>query len=210
MTSNERKPMIQQTAFYIPPDVTAGLLTGDLVRYGGVVRQASGEIYKHLKEIDLPEVDAKKLRLPLALKNPWVVMPVVATTVVAAGAGTYVLVKRHRRTQVLLKGYREALAAYVGALQEGCLDASVIDRLSGSLDALLDADSGANQSALESLDHEAKQLSQIVVDSTKQLIEDNGLTEPAVDIPAASTSNAAVIELLRRLDAQRSVFDEAA
>lgn len=46
--------MISQQTFLIPPEIQAGLAVGDLVQYGGIVRNQAGQIVQHLKAIDLP------------------------------------------------------------------------------------------------------------------------------------------------------------
>ena len=47
--------MIIQPTFYIPPDIAAGLLSGEFIRYGGVVRDAAGRLVTHLKEVSIPK-----------------------------------------------------------------------------------------------------------------------------------------------------------
>lgn len=200
--------MIQQVTFEIPPDIAARLLTGELVQHGGVVRQLTGEIYKHLKEVDLPPEEGRDaLRVPQVLRNPWVIGSVVVAGDAAAGAGTYVAVKGRRQTAALLTDYREALRAYVAAVQEGQLDTDVIDRLLTSLDAVV---AGHSKAALDSVEKEAPMITAIVKDSTDQLASHNQLELPAIELIADGVDRGRVVELRERLTVQRSIFDQAA
>ena len=49
---------LQQIAFLVPPELDLGLATGELIRYGGVVRNQAGEIVAHLEEVDISLGDA--------------------------------------------------------------------------------------------------------------------------------------------------------
>ena len=49
-----------QVALEVPDDVCAALLNGDLIRRGGGVRDAAGQIVVHLKEVGLVDEGAGK------------------------------------------------------------------------------------------------------------------------------------------------------
>lgn len=49
-----------QVALEVPDDVYVALLNGDLIRRGGVVRDAAGQIVVHLKEVGLVDEEAGK------------------------------------------------------------------------------------------------------------------------------------------------------
>ena len=49
-----------QVALEVPDDVYVALLNGDLIRRGGVVRDATGQIVVHLKEVGLVDEEAGK------------------------------------------------------------------------------------------------------------------------------------------------------
>lgn len=49
-----------QVAFEVPDDVYVALLNGDLIRRGGVVRDAAGQIVVHLKEVGPVDEEAGK------------------------------------------------------------------------------------------------------------------------------------------------------
>ena len=48
---------VQPVTFIIPPDIQAGIDAGQLVRWGGIVRDLQGRIFTHLKEVPLPKKD---------------------------------------------------------------------------------------------------------------------------------------------------------
>lgn len=47
--------MIQQVAFEVPAKIAVKLATGELIQYGGVVRDLSGRIVKHLKPANVAD-----------------------------------------------------------------------------------------------------------------------------------------------------------
>lgn len=56
-----------QVALEVPDDVYVALLNGDLIRRGGVVRDATGQIVVHLKEVAW---STRKLAKPRQEKPP--------------------------------------------------------------------------------------------------------------------------------------------
>jgi hypothetical protein len=112
-----------------------GLLSGDLIKYGGVVRDRSGHIVKHLDEVQLPAGDEKAAaRVAAMLKNPRVLIVAGAAVV----AGTSYAAARRRKLAVVpecVERYNTSLGAYLEAVQEGRLDAGIIDHLISDLDA---------------------------------------------------------------------------
>lgn len=53
--------MIVQPTFFIPPEIEIGLIAGELVRHGGVIRDSAGRLVVHLKEIATPENVAEQV-----------------------------------------------------------------------------------------------------------------------------------------------------
>ena len=47
------KMSVQQVALVIPPEIEAGILAGEFIRKGSVVRNLAGEIVKHLSLIHI-------------------------------------------------------------------------------------------------------------------------------------------------------------
>ncbi|MGA5189271.1 hypothetical protein ACPCSL_22140 [Streptomyces griseoincarnatus] len=132
----------QPTSFYIPPEIEAGLLGGDFIRHGGIVRDQMGQIVKHLKEIPLPVSNEKAVaRVAGMLKNPRVLIPTAILGTVAAGAAVIIAAKKRKQTgkpevPECVQSYNASLAAYVEAVHEGRLELGIIERLIAELDAV--------------------------------------------------------------------------
>lgn len=200
--------MISQQTFFIPPEIQAGLAVGDLIQYGGIVRNQAGQIVKHLKVIDLPASSEKAAVAAIkVLKDPKVVAGAAIVAVAAAGAGALAAArKRKRAVPDCVAAYNASLAAYLEAVQEGQLDAHIIGNLIAALDAVESYSDEGGSIALDFSTDQAALLVKLVVDSTKQLAEDNSLDVKELDEPAAGDN---VIDFRRYLEVQRRLFEEA-
>lgn len=200
--------MISQQTFSIPPEIQAGLAVGDLIQHGGIVRNQAGQIVKHLKVIDLPSNSEKAAVAALkVLKDPKVVAGAAIVAVAAAGAGALAAArKRKRAVPDCVAAYNASLAAYLEAVQEGQLDAHIIGNLIAALDAVESYSDEGGSIALDFSTDQAALLVKFVVDSTKQLAEDNSLDVKELDEPAAGDN---VIDFRRYLEVQRRLFEEA-
>ncbi|NEB03865.1 hypothetical protein [Streptomyces sp. SID13726] len=206
----------QPTYFYIPPEIEAGLLGGDLIQYGGIVRNQMGQIVKHLKEVPLP-LSNEKVAAHVAgmLKNPRVLIPTAVVGTLVAGAAVIAVVKKRRQSrkpQLLecVQSYNASLAAYVEAVHEGRLELEIIDRLIADLDAVKAYSNEDGSITLDFSTKQAEMLVNIVVDYTRQLAEANSVDLDELQGVAPASENDAVVDLRRHLEAQRKIFTEAA
>ncbi|MEX0426051.1 hypothetical protein AB3X52_00350 [Nocardioides sp. DS6] len=206
--------MIRQSTFFIPPDIEARLLTGELVKHGGIVRTTTGQIYKHLKEIDLPRGgDSVAARAMQIARNPKVIVGSVAIVATIAAGGVTLAASRARKRSAVpecVNEYKVSLTEYLDAVREGRLDAGIIDRLISVLNAL-DEYSATNSSVtIELSPQQAAMLVQVVVDSTKQLTDENSIDIAALQAQVPATHNGNVfVDLRRRLEVQKQIFDQA-
>lgn len=82
----------------VPPEIEAGLITGDLIRRGGVVRDRLGIIVKHLKEVPGPAGNQEIVgRAVVSLHRPWVI--IAATALSAATVSASVVLAARKREQ---------------------------------------------------------------------------------------------------------------
>ncbi|MGW1730043.1 hypothetical protein [Streptomyces sp. NPDC001999] len=206
----------QPTTFYIPPEIEAGLLSGDLIRYGGIVRNQMGQIVKHLKEISLPVSNEKTVaRVAGMLKNPRVLIPTVVVGTVAAGVAVIVAAKKRKQTgkaevPECVQSYNASLAAYVEAVHEGRLELDIIDRLIADLDAVKAYSDEDGSITLDFSTKHAEMLVNIVVDYTGHLAEANSVDLNELQGVAPASDDDAVVDLRRHLEVQRKIFTEAA
>ncbi|MFG1913011.1 hypothetical protein [Kribbella sp. NPDC048928] len=204
--------MLSQSTFIIPPEIQAGLASGDLIQYGGVIRNQLGHIVKHLKEVQLPVGNkAAAARVAAALKNPRMLIPTLVVGAVAAGGAAFAAAKKHKRAAVpeCVRAYNATLGTYLEAVHEGRLDADIIQRLITALDAVVAYDENGSI-VLDFSTSQAQLLVKLVLDSTRQLAEENSvhLTELLEQVPASDGGT--VVDLRRYLEVQRKLFTDAA
>lgn len=132
---------IQLVPLYVEPAIQAGLDSGGLVQFGGVVRDNSGAIVKHLPKVtDVAVQKAKDLAphakaLAKRANNPVVLVGAGAAVALGATAvGTAALVDR--RKHALERRLNKALTAHVTALQDQNLDAALLNDAATALDKL--------------------------------------------------------------------------
>lgn len=128
---------IEQVAFEIPERIEAGLATGELVRYGGVVRDGAGHIVMHLKEIPTPQFD-KALASARAFAKANKTTLIVGTAATFAIGGTAIAVTAMKRMKIdkADKQLQAAMSAYFKAIVAQDMNAKVIDELDRSLGEL--------------------------------------------------------------------------
>ena len=206
---------IIQDKFYVPDDMMIKILTGELKRFGGVVRYAQGpnrgQIVKHLKPIDsLTENKAKALgekALQFAAKNKnTLIITGAVVGVVGLGTGIYYIVKKHENLAV--KEFRASLKVYLDSIREGKLDMHKINALMNSLVKLKnhkDYMKISIQLSAEELDV----LVNRIYEYTIKLAKDNSvaLTE---EEQIVEQKNDAILNLQRYLEMQKKIFEAAA
>ncbi len=209
-----------QLSLEIPAEIAKKLDTGDLIRYGSVVRDAGGAIVKHLEEIPGPSISAKEVvpsvssslgKLKVAGKGlltttskPGVIGGVVVgATVVYFGIAWIKQAWAASRAEGLATSSTAeldtAINEYLRAAQKGALTVEVIDRLSAAIEAAEgDADSRVEI---------AVNVVTLVENHTKKLVEANNL---AIESADARPDVAPVARLKASLDSQRRIFANAA
>lgn len=217
--------MITQQIFIIPPEIEAGLISGDLVQWGGIVRNLSGQIVKHLKEV-MPEAagQSKAARagfsrvswsgLAGSIKEPWVIIPAAVAATVAGGAAVYVAARKYHKAgkvemPTVVASYNASLRTYLEAVRDGRLTEAIIETLASDLDAVIAyGDEGGTISLDFSAEH-AKTLAGIVVDSTQQLVEANDLDLDELQDQVPTNEGHNVVDLRRYLEIQKRIFRDA-
>lgn len=190
-------PIIQ--VFYeVPPDLAVGLATGDMTRFGSVVR-GSSQIVAHLKEVQAPRKPSEGAvqRLAAAARDPKVMMPVLVVSAATAvvGGGALLVVKHQQRVDALVA----ALTEYLAAVRKGQLGPDDINRVLAALDDV----------PRFALRHDAfAPLVREVVLITQKLAEANSyeLPEAASDVK----SGGSLVQLRSSLNSQLDIMRDAA
>jgi hypothetical protein len=206
--------VVRQSTFIIPPEIEAGILSRDLVRYGGVVRNLSGQIVKHLDEVELRAGDEKTAAgVAALLKKPRVLIPTLAVAAAAVGGISFASARRRKLAVVpeSVERYNASLRAYLEAVQEGRLDAGIIDLLISDLDAVVAySERNGSDICLDFSTEQAAILVKLVVDSTKQLAEANSVDLRELHEKPPASDGGAVVDLRRHLEMQKKIFADAA
>lgn len=213
--------MVVQITFDVPPDIRAGILRGDFIRYGGVVRDTAGRLVTHLKEIPAPAKSMEQVAKPaaLTLKSPWVAIGAGVITLVAVGGGIVVASKKWKKGSEsampeCVQSYNRSLRAYLDAIQNRRLNSAIIDQLITDLDAVVaHGDEGDTTVAL-SPDHLAT-ITKVILDYTSKLAKANGIEmdegdESGSDESGDGPTDAVVVSLRRYLETQKRIFAQAA
>jgi hypothetical protein len=200
---------IQPVSFLIPSDMQVGLASGDLIRYGGVVRNTAGQVVMHLKEAPLTERGQQAAQRILAeLKNPVVVAGVGLGVVVLTGVTAFALWRR-KRAHDLLAAYNASFAAYLEAARDRTLDEGVIGRLIADMDAVKESvDTGKIIIGFST--EQSEVLVNLVFDYTRQLAELNDIELEDAQAESTQDQRNTVIDLRRHLEVQRQIFARAA
>lgn len=186
----------------VPPDIATGLASGDLVRVGGVVRDAkTGQIVKHLGEGRLPAKEATKgvraiAQRALNTTGGKVGVGIVVVKAVAVGGKAAVDWWNSRRRA---KDLNMALNAYLDAAKAGQMTVERIDSLSAAIEA-------ARGGGLTDSVSIAEKVMNLVEGYTTALAEAN----EAVWQAEQSTDVEPLVRLEHSLIEQRRILGEAA
>lgn len=207
--------MVVQPRLDVPPEILEGLASGVYKRFGGIVRHATqGYIVKHLAEAPNEAIEQAAgatrsvvVRIPPALKNPWVIGGTLLGTAVATIATVAIVRSKKKRAaeeqeliemQGDLTRYSVALRQYLEAARSGSLSELVIAHL---IDALDEAASGGS---IDFENEESGQLVSLLVGYTRILAEANSIRLEELLEPLEESNQAG--DLRRHLVAQLSIF----
>lgn len=207
--------MIIQPTLDIPPDIEAGLKSGSLIRYGGVVRDRMGNIVKHLKEVPSPAKSQGAVgHVAASVKRPWIIITATALGAIAVGVTAMIATRKREETgkpevPECVETYDASLRVYLEAVREGSLDAGIIGQLISDLDAVK-AYSDNGNIAIDFSAGQSETLVNLVVDYTRKLAEENSVELGELQGRASASENDAVVDLRRHLEVQRQIFTGAA
>lgn len=209
--------MIQQVAFEVPTEIAVKLATGEFVQYGGVVRDLSGRIVKHLKPADVADgANAAKQvavkALAVAKENKKLTVGALAVAGVAVGGAAYGVIShfKHRRAQeeqkTAMDAFNAALTDYLSALDKGELTVEMIDALEGAMDGL----SGEKGFTVEIEGDQFMLLVKAVRDYTDRFAKANGMKSEAPILKIFDKRPNNLSGLRDCLATQREILSQAA
>ena len=160
-----------QVAMEVPDDIALLIEAGELIRRGGVVRDASGHIVKHLKEVDLPdpaesaEIAKKALAMAKQYKYPLIGIGIAAVAAIGGVVAYKLTTKQKHDAEKKLSedavAFNDAMTRYLDSIKAGNLNEadlngviSQVDNLREGLDGktvTLDLDGGQLETLVEML-----------------------------------------------------------
>lgn len=211
--------MLVQPTLSIPPEIEARLSSGELFRYGSVVREtATGRIYDLLDEISAPagreRAEKAVTRLAEKLKDPRVAVPALLIgTVVVFGLAQWknrdlgavdAEIPDLAAVPECVQRFNASLAEYIEAIRGARLSPQLLSQVLANLDAVKDYADPDGGIVVEFAFEHAVALLSVVADYTKQLADANNIDLAAAiqDIPGLSEIDA----LRRYIEVQKRIF----
>lgn len=212
--------MIVQPTLFVPPEIRAGLLDGSLTISGSIVRwAATGRIRNHLQPIELPTPEATQAavnRMPSGTRTQYALAIAAGGAVLVGGAYALncVLKKRAGASGLAAEdmpecviSFEASLRSYVKAGQTGTLNAEIVERLIGDLDAVKEFMEEGN-TVLISLDKLVPLFDLVIAHTPRLAVAYN------VDLKNLNgqddDAGGVVVNLRRHLEVQKSILDGAA
>lgn len=137
-----------QVAMEVPDDIALLIDAGELVRRGGVVRDASGHIVKHLKEVDLPdaaesaEIAQKALAMAKQYKYPLIGIGIAAVAAIGGVVAYKLTTKQQYDAEKRLSkdaiAFNDAMSKYLDSIKTGNLNEDDLVGIIGQVDGLRD------------------------------------------------------------------------
>lgn len=206
--------MLVQVVYDIPDDIYMGLLSGQLTRFGSVVRDHA-RIVAHVPEVTVRRVAEKAnvARVPAALKDPRVLIGMGVVAAVAAGGGALWAATRKKRAPEpevpeCVEVYNAALGAYLEAVRKGAMRAEIINRLISALDTLKEEINGGRIDIEFSTD-QSQTLVDLVAGYTRKLDDANSVDRSATPDQALERADGVVVNLRAYLERQRRILSDA-
>lgn len=202
---------VTQIAFDIPQAIQEGIDAGELLRFGGVVRDRAGHIVKHLKEVPIPETDSsagENAIVEFAKKNKYFIIGTAIASAIAAGI-IYVVVKNKKnkgeKIPKCVVDFNESFMEYVDAIKKGAVSEEKIDKVIMALEEIKENQDKENITITFSVENISILLG-MVRDYTIKFAEAN-----AFEIQEEDTNSYDELEGLQRyLKIQKQIFKKCA
>ncbi|MGO4129947.1 hypothetical protein AB4028_11510 [Janibacter sp. RAF20_2_2] len=212
-------PVVQIT-YDLPFDIAKGLATGELRLLGTAAVRNGTNITAHIREVSRTLSDgdsAMNATLAKSLKDPKVIAVGLGVVVAVAGAGAaagWMAGKKSKGIPEVAAPecvivFNDSLSSYLEAVDNGAVDAAVIDSLISALDTLK-AEAAEGNIAVDISIEQWDVLVGVVADYTSKLAEANAVELGALEGIATTLDTGRVVDLRRYLEAQRRIFDESA
>jgi plasmid stabilization system protein ParE len=200
----------------VPADILAALATGELTRYGSVVRNQAGAIVMHLKDgmSSPPAQEAVAKVAALARKNSrFLLLGLGVAAATAVGVAVYKAVTADQKSAEdapeCVQRFTTSLGAYLAAARDGRLGVDDVDRLIADLDTVK-AESDSGRIAVDFAVDQWETLTRLVADHTRRLADANRIGTDDLRELQRRPDGDVIVDLRRYLEAQKRIFKNAA
>ena len=212
--------IIIQPAFEIPIEIAERLLTGELIRYGGVIRDTAGRLVTHLKEVPIPTQSEQSVMSKIAnvfktSRGKIAFFVGLGIVVVGGGITIRVIGKNKKKKQLAaleiakcIEDYNTSLCIYLDAIRNRNLDINIINSLISNLDKIKEN----HDIGKISIDFSTEQLDtllNLVFYYTKELAEANFVELDKITDSVSASADNSIIGLRHYLEIQRQIFEKA-
>lgn len=202
---------IIQEKFDVPENIMTGLITGEYIRRGGVIRYAKGsnkgKIVKHLDPIETKNKKADKRIISKSLdiikEHPRVTRAIIIT---GLSIGVMHLFKKTKNNPIVLKEFKSVLGKYINAIKNGRLNLEIIEDMEAALESLK-KHKDYKKFYIQLNAEEIEVLVNGIYDYTIKLAKDNSII---IEDFKENDSDDAIINFERYLKVQKQIFKEAA
>lgn len=215
---------IVQVDFKVPKEIEAGLLDGRYFRVGGIVRNQSGEIVKHLEEVG---GENSRNTLPMPAARPWLIgIGVLSFVAVTAGIAVYKIVRKNKdkkqdsyKTEIssndaeISKSYNEVTSQYVSNMNGGTMTFENLCAFMSVIESL-DASAKKNDIKIDISPNQLAVLQDLIRQYTSKLCEANHFACPNKTVLLEpkeidnSTSQERIDNIQMCLSVQKSIFEK--
>ena len=200
---------IQQIAFDIPLEIEKGLKDGTLFRFGGVIRDATGAIVTHLKEVPVPKAKGNAI-LDFAKKNKNVLIGTAIVVSAAAVAGiTYVIVKNKKNENEevprFIANFNKYFEQYLNSIKSSSVSEDDIDNVILALKEI----QKNQENGIISIEFSIENLStliDIIKDYTINFAKANSFEIASLECDSKNE----IAQLQHYLEIQKQVFEKSA
>lgn len=194
-------PVIQ-IPFEMPLEIQKGIESGNLIRYGGVIRDKAGQIVQHLKEAPVPISDEKAVRATKYSKYF-----LIGTIIVTAIAGiTYIVIKdkKNKETKIpkCVADFNQAFIAYLDAIKQGTVNERKISEVIHALEEIKNSQDKGDIDLVLSVEN-IDLLIEMVRNYTSELAKANSFSIPEDSCDIEDK----IINLQHYLEIQKQIFE---
>lgn len=202
---------IIQVAYKVPKDIHDGLLSGNLKRFGSVVRDHTG-IIKHLKEVPISAQNQKpdiSVHIAKILKKNKTPIIIGLSAAVAAGVAFFAMKSNKKsKESAIVENYNASLCAYLEAVRSGNVNIDIINRLASNLENIK---TNYNSEGVK-INFSPRQLEilvNLVFDYTRKLAEANSIELSGLEKRTSTSSDNTILNFQRYLEVQKQIFEKA-